>query len=39
VKTFKKVQFGGPLNTWVAANILGMTDLSNETGELACCEP
>lgn len=39
VKTFKKVQFGGPLNTWVAASILGMTELSNTMGELACCEP
>ncbi len=39
LKTFKKVQFGGPLNTWIAANILGMTELSNTMGELACCEP
>lgn len=39
VKTFKKVQFSGALSTWVAASILGMTELSNTMGELACCEP
>ncbi len=39
LKTFKKVQFGGAMNTWIAATILGMTELSNTMGELACCEP
>jgi hypothetical protein len=38
VQTFKKVQFDGAASTWLAAMILELTELSNEMGELACCE-
>ena len=38
VQTFKKVQFDGAASTWLAAMILEFTELSNEMGELACCE-
>jgi hypothetical protein len=38
VQSFKKVQFDGAASTWLAAMILELTELSNEMGELACCE-
>ena len=38
VQTFKKVQFDGAATTWLSAMILEFTELSNEMGELACCE-
>jgi hypothetical protein len=38
VQTFKKVQFDGAATTWLSAMILEFTELSNQMGELACCE-
>lgn len=38
VQSFKKVQFDGAATTWLSAMILELTELSNQMGELACCE-
>jgi len=37
VEARKKVEFSGSANTWVSATMLGLAELNEQLGEVACC--